>query len=156
MSNPESDPLLFVFFTEIGIIEQLARNRFERVLPDDLRLPHFAVLNHFVRLEREESPTQLARAFQVTKGAMTNTIQRLRARGLVEVRPDPGDGRAKIVSITDRGRRVRADSIAAIAPVLKQLAHELPEPDLARVLPFLQTVRVYLDRARDVESAGGA
>ena len=63
--NAPDDPLVFAFFNEIGIIEQLARNAFERVMPDGLRLPHFSVLNHFVRLGGERSPGELARAFQV-------------------------------------------------------------------------------------------
>ena len=90
--EPTKDPISFRFFTEIGIIEQLARNRLERGLPDGLKISQFSVLNHLVRLGGEWSPARLARAFQVTKGAMTNTLQRLekranRFRRLVERRP---------------------------------------------------------------------
>jgi lipopolysaccharide export system permease protein len=73
------DPALFALLNEIGIIEQLARNRFERAQPDGLRLPHFAVLNHLVRLGDGRTPGQIARAFQLTKATMTNTLQRLEA-----------------------------------------------------------------------------
>ena len=40
---------LFRFFNEIGIIEQLSRNAFERVMPGGMKLSQFTVLNHFVR-----------------------------------------------------------------------------------------------------------
>ena len=50
MSETNKDPELFLFFTEIGIIEQLARNRLESVLPDNMRMSHFVLLNHLVRL----------------------------------------------------------------------------------------------------------
>ena len=75
------DPLVFVFFNEIGIIEQLARNLLERALPAGLKQPHFGVLNHLVRLGDDKSPLFLSRAFQVSNGTMTNTLQRLEARG---------------------------------------------------------------------------
>lgn len=147
--NAPDDPLVFAFFNEIGIIEQLARNAFERVMPDGLRLPHFSVLNHFVRLGGERSPGELARAFQVTKGAMTNTLQRLEARGLIALRPDPRDGRAKLVAITPAGRQVREQAVAALAPQIAALAARFPEAEFARALPFLREVRAYLDRERN-------
>ncbi|MEQ1783915.1 MAG: helix-turn-helix domain-containing protein, partial [Hyphomonadaceae bacterium] len=97
MSDDDSRLLYFRLFTEIGIINQLSSNRLERELPDGMSLAQFGVLNHFVRLGGQWAPTRLARAFQVTKGAMTNTLQRLEAQGLVKVVPDPKDARAKLV-----------------------------------------------------------
>ncbi len=143
------DPPVFRFFNEIGIIEQLARNSFERVLPHGLKVSRFAVLNHFVRLGGEKSPAELARAFQVTKGAMTNTLQRLQAAGLVAVRPNPEDGRSKLVSITDAGRRARDESVAAVGPLLAELEGEFSEAEFAAALPFLERLRATLDAARD-------
>ncbi len=147
--SDESDPPIFAFFNEVGIIEQLARNAFERALPDGLRVSHFAVLNHFVRLGGERSPARLARAFQVTKGAMTNTLQKLEARDLVEIRPDPADGRGKLVRITPAGRRAREAAVAALAPELAALGERFDADDFAAALPFLREVRAFLDEARD-------
>lgn len=144
-----ADPLAFRFFNEIGIIEQLARNRFERVLPDGLRLPHFTVLNHLVRLGDGRSPLQLARSFQLTKSTITNTLQRLEARGLIRVEPDPADGRGKLVFLTPAGRRLRQRSIAALAPALAEVEGLLGSEAMARALPTLQKVRAYLDAERD-------
>ena len=79
------------FFVEISIIDQLISVRLARALPDGLSMAGFGVLVHFARRGGEESPAQLASAFQVTKGAMTNTLQRLEAMGYVRVVPDPGD-----------------------------------------------------------------
>ena len=44
------DPPLFALLNEISIIEHLARNRLERALPEGLRVSHFVVLNHLVRM----------------------------------------------------------------------------------------------------------
>lgn len=145
----DSDPPIFNFFNEIGIIDQLAQTLLERALPDKLKMSHFGVLNHFARLGGEQGPAELARAFQVTKGAMTNTIQRLNDRGLVKVKPDPSDGRGKLVRITDKGLRVRAKAIEAIAPELRELEGQFGAQKFQKALPFLQELRIYLDRARD-------
>lgn len=143
------DPLAFQVFNEIGIIEQLARNRVERILPAGLTLSQFSVLNHFVRLGDERSPAWLANAFQVTRPTMTNTLQRLEAAGLVSIRADPADGRAKIVSISAAGRAMRQECMAAQAPLLAELNGLLPYDDLVELLPRLRKVRQLLDKARD-------
>jgi DNA-binding MarR family transcriptional regulator len=143
------DPIAFEFFNEIGIIEQLSRNAVERVLPRGITLSQFSVLNNFVRLGGERSPAGLASAFQVTRQTMTNTLQRLEAAGLVTSRPDPADGRAKIITITDAGRAMRQRCIDAQAPLLAELGDLLPEAELAALLPGLRKVRILLDRARD-------
>jgi DNA-binding MarR family transcriptional regulator len=144
----EADPLVFTLFNELGIIQQLARAEFERMLPDGLHLSHFSVLNRFVRLERTASPAQLADAFQVTRGAMTNTVGWLERHGLVTVSPDPADGRAKIVAITPAGRRMRDKAVAALAHAAQRLEAEFPADEIARHLPFLQRLRIYLDENR--------
>ena len=146
--DPGDDPIAFRLFTEIGIIEQLARNRLERGLPDGLRMSQFVVLNHLVRLGGEWSPARLADAFQVTKGAMTNTLQRLEKRGLVRVLADPSDGRGKPVGITEAGRDMRARCVESIGPLFADLSRELSDKDFALVLPVLGKVRKYLDSHR--------
>jgi DNA-binding MarR family transcriptional regulator len=150
-ATPPDDPLLFRFFNEIGIIEQLARAQFERGLPHGLTLAQFRVLNHFARLGGERSPLQLARSFQVTKGAVTNAVQKLEAKGFVAVRPDDSDGRGKLVRLTSQGRRARDDAIAGLQPLMPLMLNEISEEDFAAALPFLQRVRMFLDANRDLD-----
>ena len=148
MAKPSEDPIAFRLFTEIGIIEQLARNRLERCLPDGLKVSQFIVLNHLVRLGGDWSSARLAIAFQVTKGAMTNTLQRLEKRNLLRIVADPRDGRGKLVSITEAGRKLRGRSVECISPLLIDLSRELSDRDFAVVLPVLEKVRKYLDSHR--------
>ncbi len=148
MAPPSEDPLAFRLFTEIGIIEQLARNRLERSLPDVIKVSQFGVLNHFARLGGEWSPVRLARAFQVTKGAMTNTLQRLEKRGLVRVLANPRDGRGKLVGITEAGREMRLRCVESVSPLLADLSRELSDKEFASALPVLEKVRKYLDSHR--------
>ena len=146
--KPAEDPPIFLLLMEVGIIEQLARNQLERNLPDGLKMSQFVVLNHLVRLGDDWSPVRLANAFQVTKGAMTNTIQRLEKRGLVKVAADPKDGRGKLVSITDNGRAMRTRCVESVGPLIADLSAELSEKELGLALPVLQKVRHYLDTHR--------
>lgn len=146
--KPPADPLAFQLFNEIGILEQLARNRLERILPDGLKMSQFTVLNHLVRLGGEWSPARLASAFQVTKGAMTNTLQRLEARGLIRITGNPDDGRAKLVTITESGRSMRARCVESVTPLIAELSLEFSEKDFTTTLPVLRKLRQYLDAHR--------
>lgn len=143
------DAPLFHVFNEIGIIAQLSSTAFARVLPDGLTMAQFSVLNHFARLGGEKSPLRLAQAFQVTKGAMTNTLQRLEARGLVAIRPDPEDGRGKLVRITDDGLAMRERALARLRPPLAKVQEAFGTEAFAQALPFLAELRQHLDQARN-------
>ncbi len=148
-----TDSPLFALLNEIGIIEQLARNRFERAQPDGLRLPQFTVLNHLVRLGDGRGPAQLARAFQVGKPTMTNTLQRLEERGFIRLDPDPEDARAKRVMLTEAGRERRQAAVRWVAEDLAPVAAQMGvAPEAA--LPALMALRQALDRARDPATSG--
>ncbi|MCZ8313624.1 MarR family transcriptional regulator [Phreatobacter sp.] len=141
--------LVFRVFNEIGIIAQLSGNAFERVMPDGMTLAQFTVLNHFVRLGGSKRPSDLARAFQVTKATMTSTLQRMEPKGLVAIVPDDTDGRGRKVTITDAGRAMRADCIARLAPVLAAVLSATGEAAFAESLAPLARIRETLDRMRD-------
>ncbi|PHS22942.1 MAG: MarR family transcriptional regulator [Robiginitomaculum sp.] len=147
-TSPPPDPT-FTVFTEIGIISQLSQNALERALPDGLRMAHFNVLTHFVRRGQSQNPTELAKAFQVTKGAMTNTLNRLSGRGLVQIRANANDGRGKRVFITDAGRAMHGRALAAITPVMHEALSTFGQAEFEAALPFLARLRETLDSARD-------
>ncbi len=149
-TDPSGDPLAFVFFNEVGIIEHLARTAAERVMPDGLSMAGFTVLNHMIRLRHaRRAPAQIASAVQVTKGAMTGTIKRLEAQGWVEIVPDPKDGRGKRVSVTPAGRAVRDEAVGRLAPAFAALFQAVDAARIEALLPTLQAVRRALDAARD-------
>jgi DNA-binding MarR family transcriptional regulator len=144
----ESLKRLFEFFNEIGIINQLASTRFERVLPDGLTLSQFSVLNNFARLGGTRTPAQLAEAFQVTRGAMTNTLRKLEARGCIEISPDPTDGRSKTIAVTRRGLLLRERAIRAASRELSGLSGLVDGAWVEATLPKLKDLRAALDAAR--------
>ncbi|NUR69654.1 MAG: MarR family transcriptional regulator [Hamadaea sp.] len=95
----------------VGRISRLSRH-FERALKThfagyDLERWEFDVL---ATLRRSGKPYELSagallKMALVTSGAMTNRIDRLEARGLVERRSDPGDRRTVLIRLTSEGRK---------------------------------------------------
>jgi DNA-binding MarR family transcriptional regulator len=142
--------MAYAYFNEINIIAQLSSNRIERELPHGLTLSQFAVLNWFVRVDREATPTRLARAFQVTKGAMTNTLGKLSAKGFIRQEPDPASGRQKRVRMTAKGKRAHTSAIARTHPALRETIAHFGIAPLVEQLALLRTMRIYLDEARNV------
>jgi len=147
-ADPAQDPLAFQVLNEIGIIGQLSGNRAERLLAPDLNLSQFVVLNHFYRLGGERSLVRLAGAMQVTKGAMTNTVTRLHAKGWLAVRPDPHDGRGKLVALTEAGSEVRMRAVARLATTFKDLDAAIGAEQLGDMLAGLRRLRTWLDANR--------
>jgi DNA-binding MarR family transcriptional regulator len=135
-------------FTEIGIVDQLVSARLERSLPDGMSAAQFGVLTHFSRRGGAQTPVELARAFQVTKGAMTNTVQRLEAQGFVEVVPDRTDGRRKLVTMTPVGAAAYEQAVAALRPYYAGLREAFDEGEFEAALPFLRKLRGWLDDNR--------
>ena len=142
--RPIDDPITFTVLNEIRVIEQLASGRLQRALPHDLELSQFAVLNQLSLSGGEKSPAQLARAFQLTKGAMTNTIKRLAARNFIRIREDAADGRRKLISVTEAGRAARDDAVAALTPVFGCITDGVGRDPLREMLPLLRGLRVHL------------
>ena len=60
------------------------------------------------------SPGQLVTQTLVTSGTMTNRVDRLTRRGLVERLPDPRDRRGVIVRLTPEGLRTVDDAFAGL------------------------------------------
>ncbi len=145
MSESSINSLAVALFSEILADEQLIRNRLSRVLPKGMEISHFSVLNHLARAGGERSPAQLAKSFHVTRGAMTNTLNKLEWAGYVHIRPDWDDARRKMVAISPAGRQARDAAIAAITPMITELVREVGEDKVRTTLPVLRELRAKLE-----------
>jgi DNA-binding MarR family transcriptional regulator len=145
-----SDPLAFEFFNEMGIIDQLVSTMLTNALPHGITKAQFSVLNHFVRLDIvEQSPADLASAFQVRRPTMTSTLARMESAGLVVIRDDPRDGRSKLVSITAIGRDMHEKCILALATMTPIIEAVIANSEMQALLPKLRELRMGLDKLRD-------
>lgn len=84
------------------------------------------------------SPGQLLKETHVTSGTMTNRIDRLRSRGLVTREPDPSDGRAAVVALTDEGRKVVDAALTALLALERELLDGWAEDESSELASALR------------------
>ena len=98
----------------------------------------------------ELSPGRLLRETLVTSGTMTNRVDRLSARGLVERYPDPDDRRGVIVRLTSEGKATVDAAFAALLEAERELLDTLPERDRAKLASLLRALLApFADSAHD-------
>jgi DNA-binding MarR family transcriptional regulator len=141
----KTDDIAVALFGELLMADQLARNRISKVLPKGMELSHFSVLNHLARIGDERTPAQLARAFHVTRGAMTNTLTRLEWAGHIHIRPDWEDARQKFVAISPSGRAARDAAVATVVPLIGDVVQALGQDRVRALLSVLRELRVRLE-----------
>ncbi|ESW62477.1 MAG: MarR family transcriptional regulator [Rhodobacter sp. CACIA14H1] len=144
-TQEKTEDIAVALFGELFMADQLARNRISKVLPKGMELSHFSVLNHLARVNDERTPAQLARAFHVTRGAMTNTLARLEWAGHIHIRPDWDDARRKFVAISPSGRAARDAAVQAVAPLIAEVVQALGADRVRAVLPVLREMRTRLE-----------
>jgi DNA-binding MarR family transcriptional regulator len=94
----------------------------------------------------ELSPGRLLRETLVTSGTMTNRVDRLSARGLVERHPDPDDRRGVIVRLTNDGKEAVDGAFTALLDAEHALLEDLPERDRTRLASLLRTLLARFER----------
>lgn len=140
MADPRNS-LSISLFSELFMADQLARNRLSKVLPKGMELSHFTVLNHLYQLTEPRTPAQLAKSFALTRGAMTNTLNKLEWAGHVHVSPDWDDARRKQVVISPAGRAARDAALAAIAPMIGGIVDQIGDEKVRAAVPVLRELR---------------
>ena len=143
MDNDSS--LAVPLFGEILALEQLVRNRLAKVLPKGMELSHFSVLNQLSHTKIERTPAQIAKSFRLTRGAITNTLNKLELSGYIHVRPDWEDARRKMVSISPAGMVARNNALTAVTPIIEELAQDMGEERLKAIVPILRELRQKLE-----------
>ncbi len=86
------------------------------------------------------SPGRLVAETLVTSGTMTNRVDRLVGRGLVERRPDPGDRRGVLVSLTASGRRTVDAALDELLAHEQELLGSLDASEAAWLADALRTL----------------
>ena len=142
--DPDVDQVAGALRVSIGLLVRRLR---QVQTEGELTLPETSAL---ARLDRggPATPSALAKLEQISPQSMGATLGALEARGLVERRPDPEDGRQVVISATEAGlqalrnrRNARTEALAqalstgftrselkelmAVAPLLERLAQSL-------------------------------
>ena len=145
MTDSTTDSLSVALFSEMFMADQLARTALSKALPKGMELSHFSVLNHLARAGEAKSPAQLAKSFHVTRGAMTNTLNKLEWAGHIHVHPDWDDARRKQVTISPAGRKARDAALNAITPLIGDVVRSIGQDKVRAVLPVLREMRTKFD-----------
>jgi DNA-binding MarR family transcriptional regulator len=86
------------------------------------------------------TPGRLIRETLVTSGTMTNRVDRLAARGLVQRSPDPADRRGVLVGLTPAGRKTVDAAFEELLHRERRLLESLPADDRAQLAALLKTL----------------
>ena len=94
------------------------------------------------------SPKALLQQTLVSSGTMTNRIDRLVARGLVERRTDPNDGRGILVQMTAQGLTRVDAAITRLVDAEAELLASLSPADQERLAALLRKLSLGFDAER--------
>lgn len=141
MSSTQLDALGTALFSEILATDQILKSRISKVLPKGMELSHFVILNHLAGHSEEVTPAQLAHRFNLTKGAVTNTMKKLEQAGHIHVRPDWDDARRKWVRLSDAGLLSRDTAILLINPIIQDVCDRLGDEKLRQAVRLLRDIR---------------
>jgi DNA-binding MarR family transcriptional regulator len=93
--------------------------------------------------------TELAASEAVTQPAITLVVNRLEDRGWVQRRPDPGDRRAVLVTLTDAGRELFERLRAEYRALLHEEMATLDEADVATLARAVEILDRMIARLRE-------
>ncbi|MGI6879905.1 MarR family winged helix-turn-helix transcriptional regulator [Microbacterium sp. gxy059] len=91
------------------------------------------------------SPKQLLQQTLVSSGTMTNRIDRLRERGLVERSADPTDRRGVLVTLTEEGRTRVDAAITRLIDSEAELLGSLTPTEQRRLASLLRRLLISFD-----------
>jgi DNA-binding MarR family transcriptional regulator len=131
----------------LGIVKELATNELHERLHEqgysEIRPGHGCV---FRSIDEEGTRlTELAERSGFSKQAVSEVVADLEALGYVQRVPDPADGRAKTITLTERGNDALAAAQRIFADIERRWAEQLGEE---RIAQLRETVELMLEAER--------
>ncbi len=131
---PELDLSLAALFAGWALTDDVTRRMAARGFTG-LRFSHGFLVQRLIG--SEQAIAALAQALGVTQQAVSKTVAELEGLGYVRRRPDPRDGRVRLVSLTDRGHaavEAAREERAAVVEALRERLGPRRVDAAARVL----------------------
>ncbi|MGH8968395.1 MAG: MarR family winged helix-turn-helix transcriptional regulator [Actinomycetes bacterium] len=124
------------------LARHLDRARRTAFAAHDLEVWEFDVLAALRRAGRPYvlSPGRLLAQTMVTSGTMTNRVDRLESRGLVQRLPDPADRRGVHVRLTPRGKERVDAALAGLLDAEQEILATLSAPRQDQLSTLLRTL----------------
>ena len=92
------------------------------------------------------SPGRLTEALMLTSGGMTSRLDRLERAGHLVRTPDPGDRRALLIRLTDTGRALVDEAVAAGLTEQQRLLGDLSAAQRTRLIGDLRELLLSVER----------
>jgi DNA-binding MarR family transcriptional regulator len=127
---------------------ELAANGF-----DDIRPAHSSIFRHI--LPEGSRLTELAERAQLTKQSTSYLVDYLHQKGYLEFVPDPQDGRAKLVHLTERGVAFQKAAIALSRRLEGEVAKQIGTQNLAQLRDLLEQLNAHIDLIKNSAQRSG-
>jgi DNA-binding MarR family transcriptional regulator len=139
-NEPYPDELADAFFAVAHALRRFSDARFRDT---KLSMARLKVLRELT--EGATRIGELSVCLDVAARTMTSTVNGLERDGLVKRRPDPVDGRATMVAITPRGRRVYQGGWAIRTAAMGELCAVLDGRERAQLMAVLDKLGAAVD-----------
>lgn len=136
---------------ELGVLIRRARRAIReraREVHPDLQASTYIMLG-YVREHGPLRPMAMCASFDLDKGSISRQVQHLLDLGLLDRTPDPDDGRATLIRLSDEGRRRMDDVAAHRRKLLDERLGEWSGDDLAGFAAELARYNATLTRPED-------
>jgi DNA-binding MarR family transcriptional regulator len=131
-------PMIRLLDVGLGAFSEELTRRVAETRFSDIRITHGCVFGNIdpdgTRL------TDLAERAFMTKQSVGEVVSDLEQRGYVERVPDPSDGRAKIIRLTDRGQEAMALGRELIAEIEQEWAERYGAERVAALRDALEAI----------------
>lgn len=140
LEPPQLENLLLKLLGRISAIGQIYARQALEDLPE-IQLEGFYYLNS-IRHRGESRKTEIIRHHLSELSTGIDTLNRLKKEQLIKERTDPSDKRARLVSITDKGRKTLFQCYRRMSGVGSILFDEVAEEDRKLCVQLLKNVEI--------------
>ena len=88
---------------------------------------------------------EIGRLVRLTSGSITTAVDRLERKGMVERRNDPADRRARVVHLTEAGRKLIESAFADHEAAMERAASGLTAEERAEAVELLKKLGIRAD-----------
>ena len=138
---PASVPRPYKIEEQIGYLLRRAHQRASAIFQVNIGDPNITPTQYssLVKLHeyRELSQNHLGRLVGMDKATMQGVVRRLKERHLVDSRPDPGDARRTLLSLTSEGQRTVNKLLLNGPAVTRETLKPLATEEQRRLLELL-------------------
>src|SRR5262249_11144210 len=110
------------------------------------RAPRIVALLNPQDEPHRSAPGKLARAMELSSGAMTNRLDRMEEAGLLRRLPDPADRRGVLVELTPEGKRLYEETVGVQARKEELIASALSVSEKKQLNGLLRRLMIEFER----------